>query len=77
MEPGSVPVVGSTWRFYFTSTDRARLELLRFALDAGLGERKSMGFGFLNVLDERVPALTGSPLALPPTPPPRPRPAPP
>ncbi len=76
-ESGSVPVVGSTWKFYFTSMDRARLELLRFALDAGLGERNSMGFGFLNVLDERVPALTGSPRAHPPTPPPPPRPAPP
>lgn len=50
MEGRDVVVVGSTWRFYFTSMDPARRRLLEFALDAGIGERNSMGFGFLNVM---------------------------
>ncbi|MGC9083999.1 MAG: CRISPR-associated endoribonuclease Cas6 [Anaerolineae bacterium] len=50
MEGGDVVVVGSTWRFYFTSMDPVRRRLLEFALDAGIGERNSMGFGFLNVM---------------------------
>lgn len=38
-------LVGTTWEFMF---DQAN-PLLQFALDAGLGELNSMGFGFMNL----------------------------
>jgi CRISPR-associated endoribonuclease Cas6 len=44
-----VTVIGSKWRFDFGECN----PLLQFALDCGLGERNSMGFGFVNVLDSQ------------------------
>jgi len=40
-------VIGSLWEFSFD--DELNVELLQFGLDCGLGERNSMGFGFMNV----------------------------
>ena len=40
-------VIGSLWEFSFNSDQNT--ELLQFGLDCGLGERNSMGFGFMNV----------------------------
>jgi CRISPR-associated endoribonuclease Cas6 len=40
-------VIGSLWEFSFDSD--LNMELLQFALDCGLGERNSMGFGFMNI----------------------------
>ena len=40
-------VIGSLWEFSFDNDQNA--ELLQFGLDCGLGERNSMGFGFMNV----------------------------
>jgi CRISPR-associated endoribonuclease Cas6 len=40
-------VIGSLWEFSFD--DGSDIELLQFGLDCGLGERNSMGFGFMNV----------------------------
>jgi CRISPR-associated endoribonuclease Cas6 len=40
-------VIGSVWEFEFDSY--ANLDMIRFALDSGLGERNSLGFGFMNL----------------------------
>lgn len=41
-------VIGTVWEFEF-GADGANRDIVRFALDAGLGERNSLGFGFMNV----------------------------
>jgi CRISPR-associated endoribonuclease Cas6 len=40
-------VIGSLWEFSFDND--VHTELLQFGLDCGLGERNSMGFGFMNL----------------------------
>ena len=41
------PIIGTLWEFDFKPyTNQA---LIEFAMDAGLGERNSLGFGFLNL----------------------------
>jgi CRISPR-associated endoribonuclease Cas6 len=40
-------VIGSLWEFSFDN--ELNSELLQFGLDCGLGERNSMGFGFMNL----------------------------
>ena len=40
-------VIGSLWEFSFDNEPNT--ELLEFGLDCGMGERNSMGFGFMNV----------------------------
>ncbi|NOZ58289.1 MAG: CRISPR-associated endoribonuclease Cas6 [Euryarchaeota archaeon] len=44
-----VRVFGSLWEFHFPHLRREQRELLRFAIDAGFGERNSLGFGFMEV----------------------------
>ena len=40
-------LIGTLWEFEFrSSTNR---ELIQFAMDVGLGERNSLGFGFMNL----------------------------
>lgn len=40
-------VIGTVWEFEFQPYKEK--ELAQFALDAGLGERNSLGFGFMNI----------------------------
>ena len=40
-------VIGTVWEFQFQGLENH--EIIQFALDAGLGERNSMGFGFMNL----------------------------
>jgi CRISPR-associated endoribonuclease Cas6 len=40
-------VIGTLWEFGFEGWGNNKL--IQFALDVGLGERNSMGFGFMNV----------------------------
>jgi CRISPR/Cas system endoribonuclease Cas6 (RAMP superfamily) len=40
-------IIGTCWRFIFGHCN----PLLPFAVDTGLGELNSLGFGFMNVLD--------------------------
>jgi CRISPR-associated endoribonuclease Cas6 len=40
-------VIGTTWEFLFEG--HKYREMIQFALDVGLGERNSMGFGFMNL----------------------------
>lgn len=42
-------VFGSIWEFYFDYLTREQRRLLQFGLDAGFGERNSLGFGFVDV----------------------------
>ena len=44
-------VVGTVWEFGFEGWEDKKL--VQFALDARLGERNSMGFGFMNLLENR------------------------
>ncbi len=44
-----VRVFGSLWEFRFSHLTGEQRELLRFAIDAGFGERNSLGFGFMEV----------------------------
>jgi CRISPR-associated endoribonuclease Cas6 len=41
-----IPLIGSLWEFGFSDT--IPKEIQSFALDSGLGERNSLGFGFMN-----------------------------
>ena len=43
-------VIGSIWEFWFN--DSSRKELIEFGIDAGFGERNSMGFGFMNIINK-------------------------
>jgi CRISPR-associated endoribonuclease Cas6 len=43
-------VIGTVWEFAFEGWENR--ELIQFALDAGLGERNSLGFGFMNLKKE-------------------------
>lgn len=42
-------LVGSVWEFVFSGIYGEKRKLLEFALDAGFGERNSLGFGFMNI----------------------------
>lgn len=45
----TLKVPASFWKFYFEDLDNYSRSLLKFILDTGMGERNSMGLGFLNV----------------------------
>lgn len=41
-------IIGTVWEFFFEGWEDKTL--VQFALDAGLGERNSLGFGFMNLV---------------------------
>ena len=45
-----VRMVGSIWEFIFSYLTKEQKEILEFGVDAGFGERNSLGFGFMNVV---------------------------
>ena len=47
----SIPIIGSLWEFCFFKHIKQDFQL--FALDCGLGERNSMGFGFVNPIKDK------------------------
>ena len=49
MKGRQTTVIGTLWNFHFTSLNGVRRGLIQFALDAGLGEMNSLGFGFMNL----------------------------
>lgn len=55
IEGRSYDVVGSLWEFAWTYMDEVQRRIIEFGLDAGFGERNSMGFGFMNPVNERKP----------------------
>jgi len=42
-------IIGTTWEFGFDMYSNRKL--IQFALDCGLGERNSLGFGFMNLVN--------------------------
>ena len=44
-----IKVLASLWEFHFPHLTKEQRELLQFAIDAGFGERNSLGFGFMEV----------------------------
>lgn len=53
IEGKSYGAAGSMWEFSWSHMDDAQRRIIEFGLDAGFGERNSMGFGFVNVRKER------------------------
>ncbi len=43
--------VGSLWEFWFSYLSKEKKKLLEFGIDCGFGERNSLGFGFINILE--------------------------
>jgi CRISPR-associated endoribonuclease Cas6 len=41
-------LVGSMWEFIWSYMDETQRKVIAFGLDAGFGERSSLGFGFVN-----------------------------
>lgn len=48
----------SKWRFDYTVRDDDHRRHLNLALDTGIGERNSLGFGFVNVTEKTAPGAT-------------------
>jgi CRISPR-associated endoribonuclease Cas6 len=47
-------IVGSIWEFIFNRiNNNNNKDIIQFALDSGLGERNSLGFGFMNLMTKR------------------------
>jgi len=46
-----IPVIGSLWELEFSANIHPTIQ--KFALDCGLGERNSLGFGFVNPIIEK------------------------
>ncbi len=42
-------IIGSLWELSFSVTNSPQRDILRFSMDCGLGERNSLGFGFVNL----------------------------
>ena len=51
MENKEIKLIGSIWQFPFNSLSGQRRELAQFALETGIGELNSLGFGFVNKID--------------------------
>jgi CRISPR-associated endoribonuclease Cas6 len=41
------------WEFSWSHMDDAQRRVIEFGMDAGFGERNSMGFGFVNIRKEK------------------------
>lgn len=52
MKGGYHTVIGTLWEFVFNPSITHK-QLIQFGLDSGLGERNSLGFGFMNMLIAR------------------------
>ena len=46
-------LVGSMWEFQWDYMDETQRRVIEFGLDAGFGERNSLGFGFVNKISLR------------------------
>jgi CRISPR-associated endoribonuclease Cas6 len=44
-------IIGSIWQFQFSYLNLEQKKILEFGIDAGFGERNSLGFGFMNVME--------------------------
>lgn len=48
--PNNFNIIGSIWKFKFNDEIKHNPKLLNFIYDTGLGEKNSLGFGFLNFI---------------------------
>lgn len=46
-------VIGTLWEFYLQPLNGHKRDMLQFGLDAGFGEMNSLGFGFMNLHEQR------------------------
>ena len=46
-------IIGSIWEFIFNHINNSNKDVIQFALDSGLGELNSLGFGFMNLMTKR------------------------
>jgi CRISPR-associated endoribonuclease Cas6 len=53
IEGKSYGAAGSMWEFSWSHMDDAQRRVIEFGMDAGFGERNSMGFGFVNIRKEK------------------------
>ncbi len=51
-ESSKVPIIGSLWEIEFSAAISSDIQ--KFALDCGLGERNSLGFGFVNPVMRQI-----------------------
>lgn len=49
---GKQIIIGSLWTISMDVVDKDELRCAKFAFDCGLGERTSLGFGFINVFEK-------------------------
>jgi len=49
--------VGSIWEFHFTYLTEEQRKILKFGVDCGFGERNSLGFGFINVISQKLSSM--------------------
>lgn len=49
-----IKMIGSIWEFGFSYLDDKKKKLLEFGIDCGFGERNSLGFGFVNVVRNKL-----------------------
>jgi CRISPR-associated endoribonuclease Cas6 len=48
-------VIGTLWEFAFNQpTSKTGKQLIQFALDSGIGELNSLGFGFMNLIKRKL-----------------------
>lgn len=47
-------MVGSMWEFIWSYMDEIQRRVIEFGLDAGFGERSSLGFGFVNIVGDHT-----------------------
>ena len=45
-----IKIFGSIWRFGFCNVNEEKRNILQFALETGIGELNSMGYGFMNLV---------------------------
>jgi len=52
IEGRSYGAAGSMWEFSWSHMDNVQRRIIEFGIDAGFGERNSMGFGFVNIIQK-------------------------
>jgi CRISPR-associated endoribonuclease Cas6 len=52
IEGKSYGAAGSMWEFRWNHMNDLQCRIIEFGLDAGFGERNSMGFGFVNIIKD-------------------------
>jgi len=51
-------IIGTLWEFQFSLLNNVKRQILQFGLDAGFGEMNSLGFGFINLHNNRKEVIS-------------------